>query len=163
MSGCRTWTGARCAALRGAGVSAPIIMLTAADTDADTILGLNSGANDYITKPFRMGVLLARLRAQLRQYAKSEDAIFTIGPYTFRPAAKMLLDQTSKEKIRLTGVETAILKYLYRAGSRVIGRDTVRGGLGLQCRGHQPYAGDPRLSPAPEDRARSNPRRNPGE
>ena len=49
-----------CRLLRRAGVSAPIIMLTAADTDADTILGLDSGANDYITKPFRMGVLLAR-------------------------------------------------------------------------------------------------------
>ena len=63
----------------------------------------------------------------LRQYAKSEDAIFTIGSYAFRPAAKMLLDQTSKEKIRLTGMETAILIYLYRAGSRVIGRDTLLG------------------------------------
>ena len=113
-----------CRLLRRAGVSAPIIMLTAADTDADTILGLDSGANDYITKPFRMGVLLARLRAQLRQHAQSEDAIFTIGPYTFRPAAKMLLDQSGKKKIRLTEKETAILKYLYRAG-RVVTRDVL--------------------------------------
>ena len=70
-----------CRLMRRAGVSAPIIMLTAAGTDADTILGLDSGANDYITKPFRLGVLLARMRAQLRQHEQSEDASFAIGPY----------------------------------------------------------------------------------
>jgi len=89
----------------------------ATDTDADTIL--DSGANDYITKPFRMGVLLARLRAQLHQHAQSEDAIF--GPYTFRPAAKMLLDQTGKKKIRLTEKEAAVLKpsIPYRPAARL--------------------------------------------
>jgi DNA-binding response OmpR family regulator len=97
----------------------------APDIDVDTIL--DSGANDYITKPIRMGVLLARLRAQLRQRAQSEDAVFTIGPYTFRPAAKMLLDQTGKKMIRLTEKEAAVLKYLYSAGSRVIGRGTLLG------------------------------------
>jgi DNA-binding response OmpR family regulator len=116
-----------CRLLRRAGVSAPIIMLTAADTDVDTILGLDSGANDYITKPFRMGVLLARLRAQLRQHSQSKDAVFTIGPYTLRPAAKMLLDQTGKKMIHLTEKEAAVLKYLYRAGSRAIGRGTLLG------------------------------------
>ena len=84
----------------------------ATDTDADTIL--DSGANDYITKPFRMGVLLARLRAQLHQHAQSEDAIF--GPYTFRPAAKMLLDQTGKKKIRLTEKEAAVPNHLSLIG-----------------------------------------------
>jgi DNA-binding response OmpR family regulator len=116
-----------CRLMRRAGVSAPIIMLTAADSDADTILGLESGANDYIAKPFRMGVLLARLRAQLRQHEHSEDAVFTIGPYSFRPSAKLLVEQTSRRKIRLTEKEAAILKYLYRAGQRVIGRDTLLG------------------------------------
>ena len=116
-----------CRLMRRAGVSAPIIMLTAADSDADTILGLDSGANDYIAKPFRMGVLLARLRAQLRQHEHSEDAVFTIGPYSFRPSAKLLVEQTSRRKIRLTEKEAAILKYLYRAGQRVIGRDTLLG------------------------------------
>ena len=116
-----------CRLMRKGGVSSPIIMLTGADTDADTILGLDSGANDYITKPFRMGVLLARLRAQLRQHEQSEDAVFTIGPYSFRPSTKMLLDAANKKKIRLTEKETAILKYLYRAGSRIIGRETLLG------------------------------------
>jgi DNA-binding response OmpR family regulator len=78
--------------LRKGGFKAPIIMLTGHDTDSDTILGLESGANDYITKPFRFAVLLARIRAQLRQHEASEDAVFTIGPYTFRPSSKILLN-----------------------------------------------------------------------
>jgi len=114
-----------CRLMRRAGVRAPILMLTGADTDSDTILGLDAGANDYITKPFRLDVLLARLRAQLRQHEASEDAIFTIGPYTFRPGAKLLQDETGRKKIRLTEKETAILKFLYRAGQRIIGRDTL--------------------------------------
>ena len=128
MSGCPTWTGASCAgSLRGAGVQVPIVMLTGADSDADTILGLDSGADDYVTKPFRLSVLLARLRAHLRQSEQSDDAVFTIGPYTFRPSAKLLTDPSGRKKVRLTEKETAILKYLYRAGDRVIGRDTLLG------------------------------------
>jgi|TARA_R110002072_G_scaffold12038_20_gene53064 DNA-binding response OmpR family regulator len=116
-----------CRLLRRSGVKAPVIMLTAMDSDADTILGLESGANDYVTKPFRLGVLLARLRAQLRQHEQSEDAVFTIGPYSFRPAAKILLQDENGKKVRLTEKETAILKYLYRAGDKTVGRDTLLG------------------------------------
>ncbi len=114
-----------CKLMRRDGVKCPIIMLTAAATDSDTILGLDSGANDYIAKPFRMGVLLARLRAQLRQFQASDDAVFTLGPYTFQPAAKLLVD--GNRKVRLTEKETQILKYLYRAGDRAIDRDTLLG------------------------------------
>jgi len=110
--------------LRKGGVRAPIIMLTGHDTDSDAILGLEAGANDYVVKPFRFAVLLARVRAHLRQHEQSEDATFSIGPYTFRPAAKMLLD-SSGGKIRLTEKETAILKYLYRAGDRIVTRDVL--------------------------------------
>lgn len=113
-----------CRLMRKAGVKVPIIMLTGADTDSDTILGLDAGANDYVTKPFRFGVLLARIRAHLRSHEQSEDAVFKIGPYSFRPSAKILLDEQEK-KIRLTEKETSILKYLYRAGSKVVGRDTL--------------------------------------
>jgi len=114
-----------CRLMRRNGVKSPIIMLTGADTDADTILGLDAGANDYITKPFRLGVLMARLRAHIRQHEQSEDAVFTIGPYTFQPAAKLLLDTSTNKKVRLTDKETAILKYLYRAGDKIIGRDVL--------------------------------------
>jgi len=102
----------------------PVIMLTAESSDADTILGLDAGANDYVTKPFKFAVLLARIRAQLRQHEQSEDAVFKIGPYTFKPSAKLLL-QDDNRKIRLTEKETAILKFLYRAGDKVVGRDVL--------------------------------------
>jgi DNA-binding response OmpR family regulator len=110
--------------LRKSGFKAPIIMLTGQDSESDTILGLEAGANDYVTKPFRFAVLLARIRAQLRQHEQSEDAVFTIGRYTFRPSAKMLVDEKNA-KIRLTEKETAILKFLYRAGEKVITRDVL--------------------------------------
>ena len=113
-----------CRLMRRGGINVPIIMLTGADTDSDTILGLDAGANDYVTKPFRFGVLLARIRAHLRSHEQSEDAVFTIGPYSFRPSAKMLLDENEK-KVRLTEKETAILKFLYRAGAKTVGRDTL--------------------------------------
>jgi DNA-binding response OmpR family regulator len=113
-----------CRLMRRNGVKSPIIMLTGADSEADTILGLDSGANDYISKPFKLGVLLARLRAQLRQHELSEEAVFSIGPYTFQPAQKVLVDDKER-KIRLTEKETAILKYLYRTGDKVVGRDKL--------------------------------------
>jgi DNA-binding response OmpR family regulator len=114
-----------CRLMRRNGVKSPIIMLTAADTDSDTILGLDAGANDYVIKPFRIGVLLARLRAHIRQHERSDDAVFTVGHYTFQPSAKLLVDNESNKKVRLTDKETAILKYLYRSGNRVVGRDVL--------------------------------------
>ena len=111
--------------LRKNGFKAPIIMLTGHDTDSDTILGLESGANDYIAKPFRLAVLLARLRRQLSSFENSEDAVFPIGPYVFRPAAKLLEERTKNKKIRLTEKEASILKFLYRAGKNPVGRQIL--------------------------------------
>jgi len=113
-----------CKLMRRSGFKSPVIMLTAQDSDSDTILGLESGANDYVTKPFRFAVLLARIRAQLRQHENSEDAVFAIGHYTFRPSAKLLVDEVDR-KVRLTEKETAILKYLYRSGEKVVTREVL--------------------------------------
>lgn len=110
--------------MRANGFKAPIIMLTAHDTDSDTIMGLEAGANDYVIKPFRFAVLLARLRAQMRSHEASEDAVFAIGPYSFRPGAKLLVTERGS-KIRLTEKETAILRYLYRAGKTPVARETL--------------------------------------
>ena len=110
--------------LRKGGFKSPIIMLTGHDTDADTILGLEAGANDYVTKPFHFAVLLARIRAQLRQYEQSEDATFNVGPYVFKPAQKLLTDGDGK-KIRLTEKEAAIIRYLFRAGQKAVTRDEL--------------------------------------
>ncbi len=107
-----------CREFRQMGVTCPIILLTAMDADADMIEGLESGANDYIAKPFRFAVLMARIHAHLRSHEQSEEAVYRIGPYTFRPSAKVLIDGDGK-RVRLTEKETNILKFLYRS------RDTV--------------------------------------
>lgn len=112
-----------CRTLRDSGITCPIVLLTAADSDADTIEGLSSGANDYVTKPFRFGVLMARIHAHLRSHEQSEEAVYRIGPYTFRPSAKILLDGEGK-RIRLTEKETNILKFLHRSGETVA-RETL--------------------------------------
>ena len=113
-----------CRLMRRQGVKSPILMLTGHDSDADTILGLDAGANDYVTKPFRFSVLLARIRAQLRQHEQSEDAVFAVGPYTFKPAMKMLLTEDDR-KIRLTEKETNILKFLHRSTDGVVAREVL--------------------------------------
>ena len=110
--------------LRKSGFKTPIVMLTGNTSDADQIFGLDAGANDYVTKPFKFAVLLARIRAQLRQHEQSEDAVFAIGHYTFKPASKLLIDRNGS-KIRLTEKETSILKYLYRSGDKVVSRDVL--------------------------------------
>ena len=114
-----------CRMIRKANIKIPIIMLTANDSDSDTILGLDAGANDYVTKPFKFGILLARVRAQLRQHAISEDASFAIGPYQFKPGEKSLVNRQTDELIRLTEKETAILKYLKRSDGSPVSRDTL--------------------------------------
>ncbi len=116
-----------CRKLREQGARMPIIMLTAASGESDTISSLDAGANDYVTKPFRLGVLVARLHAQLRSHEASTDAVFTIGPFTFHPTAKMLVESGSRKKVRLTEKEVAILRFLYRAGDKPVSRETLLG------------------------------------
>ena len=113
-----------CKLMRRNGYRGPVIMLTAQSSESDTILGLDSGANDYVTKPFRFAVLLARIRAHLRQHEHSEDAVFKVGPYTFKPSAKMLVRQDNR-KVRLTEKETAIIKFLLRSGEQIVSRDVL--------------------------------------
>ena len=113
-----------CKRLREQGVQSPIVMLTGQSGDADTIAGLDAGADDYVAKPFRIAVLLARIRAQLRAHEQSEHAVFHIGPFEFRPAQKVLIDAKGK-KLRLTEKETSILKYLYRASGQPVGREEL--------------------------------------
>jgi len=114
-----------CAKLRKAAHKMPIIMLTGSAAEADVVRSLDSGANDFVSKPFRLNELLARLRAQIRIFEDSEDAVFSIGPWTFRPAAKLLQDPGKNRRVRLTDKESAILKFLYRAGPRPVGRQIL--------------------------------------
>ncbi|MDG1709194.1 MAG: response regulator transcription factor [Emcibacteraceae bacterium] len=114
-----------CRMMRKSGINTPVIMLTANASEADTILGLDAGANDYVTKPFKFGVLLARARAHLRQHLISEDASYPIGHYMFKPGDKMLTNEETDEKVRLTEKETAILKFLKRADGASISREKL--------------------------------------
>jgi len=114
-----------CRKMRAQSLRSPIIILAGADTETETIVNAESGANDYVIKPFRMAVLFARVRTHLRQHEQSDDAILVIGPYKFRPAAKVLSNDKSDEKVRLTEKETAILEYLYRVGNKTVARETL--------------------------------------
>src|SRR5918993_3313307 len=114
-----------CAKLRRDGKRMPVIMLTGADAERDVVRGLDAGANDYVAKPFRIDELLARVRAQLRVFDNSEDAVFAVGPYVFRPAAKLLLEPAKNRKVRLTDKECSILKFLYRAAGKPVPRQVL--------------------------------------
>ena len=114
-----------CKMLRKSDVKCPVIMLTAADSDAEIISCSEFGANDSVIKPFKFSVLLACIRLHFRRYEQSEDAVFSIGPYIFRPSAKLLLQGESNEKVRLTEKETSILKYLFGNGGKAVSRDVL--------------------------------------
>ncbi|MFL5257767.1 MAG: response regulator transcription factor [Rhodopila sp.] len=114
-----------CARLRKKGHGVPVIMLTGSADDGDMVRCLDTGANDYITKPFRLTELLARLRAQVRTFENSIDAVFTVGPYTFRPAAKLLEESVKNRRVQLTAKETALLKFMYLAGNRSVARQKL--------------------------------------
>jgi len=135
--------------LREQGMMAPIVTVTANDSEKAIIASLDAGASDCVVKPFKIGVLLARMRAHIRQFAHSDDAVPVIGPFAFRPGAKTLsLEEESGvsghgaqgrgalRPVRLTDKEVQILKYLYlhaqdsaKNGSAhdVVGRDELLG------------------------------------
>jgi DNA-binding response OmpR family regulator len=108
--------------LREIGVRTPILILTAKDTTADKIEGLDSGADDYIVKPFHVGELLARMRALLRR-GGSAPAFLTVGDLTLDPATR----QASRDgkEISLSATEYALLEYLMRNAGRVLTRSMI--------------------------------------
>jgi DNA-binding response OmpR family regulator len=114
-----------CQRLRRNGFAKPIVMLTAKGAESDIVLGLEAGANDYITKPLRFGDLVARIRTQLRQFLASDDARFEIGNLSFAPANKMLHEIGSDRMQALTEKETTILKFLYRAFPNAVTKDDL--------------------------------------
>jgi DNA-binding response OmpR family regulator len=111
--------------MRQNGVTSPILLLIDVNTDADTILELDVGANDRITKPFRLGVLLARLRAHISQSDRSDDVMLSIGPYRFQPSNKILVREIDQCKFYLTDKETAILKFLHKAKNKAVCREVL--------------------------------------
>ena len=114
-----------CAKLRRLGHAMPIIMLTGRNSEIDTVCGLNSGANDYLAKPFRLDELFARLRAQWRIFDNSEEAFYPLGQYTFRPSKKLLHDLINNRFIPLNSKEVGILKLLFRSDTLSANRQII--------------------------------------
>lgn len=111
-----------CRKLRAAQVSTPILLITARDTLADKIEGLDSGADDYIVKPFQIGELLARTRALLRRTAPL-PTIFRVADLTLDPATRKA-SRTGKT-VSLSSTEYALLEYLMRNVGRVLTRSMI--------------------------------------
>ena len=107
-----------CARLRAARQHMPVLMLAGSDAKRDVVRGLAAGAHDFLAKPVRPPVLIARLRAQLRHHEHSTDAVLTVGPWRFHPAQKVLLDQAGG-RILLTLKEVGILRCLLRMDGAV--------------------------------------------
>jgi DNA-binding response OmpR family regulator len=114
-----------CRLLRRSNCQIPIILLSVSHSDAEAILGLESGASDYIAKPFSMGELVARLRARLREFERTDAAVFEIGPYWFRPAMRLMIHRETLRQIRLTAREAEILKYLYQRAGKPVSREAL--------------------------------------
>lgn len=110
-----------CRDLRKQRNNTPIIMLTARDTVEDRVLGLDSGADDYLVKPFALSELRARLRALLRREASDKSGILKIGDLTLNPATHRV--ERAGEEIELTTKEFSLLEYFMRNPNRVITRE----------------------------------------
>ena len=109
-----------CRALRDAGNSIPILMLTARDAVADRVSGLRTGADDYLTKPFAFDELLARIRALLRRSRVAQPAVLRVADLALDPATRRVT--RGHVTITLTPKEYAILEVLMRAAGEVVTR-----------------------------------------
>jgi len=112
-----------CRAIRRTGSDVPILILTALDELTDKIQGLDAGADDYLTKPFEFGELLARLRALLRRRAGARPLEIVVGDLVIDPASHRVW--RGKREIELTGKEYAFLEYLARQAGRIVPRSEL--------------------------------------
>ena len=110
-------------ALRTQGLSTPILMLTAKDTLEDKVRGLDSGADDYITKPFAFAELLARIRALLRRGKPTNETSLTAADLMLDPATHKV--QRAGKQIELTSKEYALLEYFLRNKGQVLTRTLI--------------------------------------
>lgn len=109
--------------LRADGNHTPILMLTAKDQERDIVKGLDTGADDYLAKPFSFDVLLARIRALLRRPHQSLGETLSVGDLILDPAKKQV--ERAGTDIRLTSKEFAILEYFMRNPGRVLSKDSI--------------------------------------
>jgi DNA-binding response OmpR family regulator len=112
-----------CRTIRRQGIQTPILMLTARDTIADRVTGLDAGADDYLVKPFALAELHARLRALARRPANAVDVILHIGNLTLDPASRRVWRDSSE--IELRNKEFSILEHLMRHPDQVLTRSMI--------------------------------------
>jgi DNA-binding response OmpR family regulator len=110
-----------CRDLRDNRVNTPILMLTARDTVEDRVQGLDSGADDYLVKPFSLSELRARLRALLRRDSADKSGILSVGDLKLDPATHRV--QRASQEIDLTAKEFSLLEYFMRNPDRLISRE----------------------------------------
>jgi two-component system OmpR family response regulator len=127
-----------CAELRDAGVWTPILMLTAKDGDLDQAEALDTGADDYVTKPFSFVVLVARLRALIRRGAPERPAVLEAGDLTFDPGARRTWRGATP--IQLTAREMALLEFLLRRKGDVVSKAEI-----LEHVWDESFEGDPNI------------------
>jgi DNA-binding response OmpR family regulator len=109
--------------LRSRGITTPVLVLTARDAVADRILGLDSGADDYLVKPFAFDELLARIRAVLRRPRQSFDPILRLGPLSIDRLARRV--RCNDTPVELAAREFAVLEYLLQHPGEVLSRTRI--------------------------------------
>lgn len=112
-----------CRALRNDGNKTPILMLTARDAERDIVEGLDTGADDYLAKPFSFDVLLARIRALLRRPNEKLEEILQIGDLKLDPSSKKVT--RASQEISLTAKEYGVLEYLMRNKGKVLSKEQI--------------------------------------
>lgn len=112
-----------CRALRNDGDKTPILMLTARDTERDIVEGLDTGADDYLAKPFSFDVLLARIRALLRRPNEKLEEILQVGDLKLDPSSKKVM--RASQEINLTAKEYGVLEYLMRNKGKVLSKEQI--------------------------------------
>ncbi|GGV42381.1 DNA-binding response regulator [Actinomadura cremea] len=127
-----------CAALRAAGDETPILMLTAKDGEYDEAEGLDTGADDYLTKPFSYVVLVARARALLRRRTRGASPSILLGDLTVDPAARRVF--RGDEEVELTAKEFAVLEHLAVNAGRVVSKTQI-----IEAVWDFAYEGDPNI------------------
>jgi two-component system, OmpR family, response regulator len=127
-----------CRRLRGASRWAPVLMVTARDAVRDRVHGLDVGADDYLTKPFSLDELLARLRALTRRPPAERPAVLAVGDLSLDPARHEV--RRAGSAIELTPTEFALLEYLMRRAGDVLSRSTL-----IQHVWDFAFDGDPRI------------------
>jgi len=112
-----------CRSLRNDGNKTPILMLTARDAERDIVEGLDTGADDYLAKPFSFDVLLARIRALLRRPNEKLEEILQVGDLKLDPSSKKVT--RASQEINLTAKEYGVLEYLMRNKGKVLSKEQI--------------------------------------